>query len=149
VQPLLEGGVGLLPLATLCEMPAGKPVEQAIREVVHEIDRRLGNLPDHAQAVRLMTAAFILTGMRIPKERLSQVYEGVRIMHKTTAWDEVDERVSKLGVRLLLTFGRRQLGEPDSKTEAAITGIKDPDRLHRMAEALDSVKSWKALLSIK
>ena len=54
-------------------------------------------------------------------------------MPEKTAWDEFDERVSKLGVRLLLTFGRKQLGEPDSKAEAAITGIKDPDRLHRMA----------------
>jgi hypothetical protein len=40
----------------------------ALAEVVREIDRRLATEADHAQAVRLMTASFILTGLRVPKE---------------------------------------------------------------------------------
>src|SRR5712691_4446176 len=63
VQPFLEGGVGLLPLAPLCKMPAGKPLAEALREVVREIDRRLAREADRPKAVRLMTAAFILTGL--------------------------------------------------------------------------------------
>ena len=64
VEPFLCGGLGLLPLATLCRMPEDKPLAEALREVVREIDRRLIQECEHSQAVRLMTAAFILTGLR-------------------------------------------------------------------------------------
>src|SRR5262249_42137213 len=41
VTPFLRGGVGLLPLAPLCQMPEGQPLEEALRGVVQEIGRRL------------------------------------------------------------------------------------------------------------
>src|SRR5205823_5397976 len=66
VQAFLDGGPALLPLAPLCKLPMGIPLVQSLRNVVHEIDRRLALLPDHARAVRLMTAAFILSGLRVP-----------------------------------------------------------------------------------
>jgi hypothetical protein len=31
VEPFLQGGLGLLPLAPLCKMPAGKPLAEALR----------------------------------------------------------------------------------------------------------------------
>ena len=45
-----------------------------MRGVVREIDRRLLTECAHAQAVRLMTAAFVLTGLRIPRENLAPIY---------------------------------------------------------------------------
>jgi hypothetical protein len=62
VETFLHGGVALLSLATLCRMPEDKPVAEGLCGVVREIDRRLIQECEHAQAVRLMTAAFILTG---------------------------------------------------------------------------------------
>ncbi|MGH7135497.1 MAG: hypothetical protein ACREHD_07135, partial [Pirellulales bacterium] len=50
VEPFLHGGLGLLPLATLCRMPEDKPLAEALREVVREIDRRLIQECEHAQA---------------------------------------------------------------------------------------------------
>lgn len=79
--PFLHGGLGLLPLATLCKLPEGRPLREALRELVREIDRRLIQETDHAHAVRLMTAAYILTGLRVQKEDLASIYDGVRIMH--------------------------------------------------------------------
>lgn len=150
VQPFLEGGLGLLPLAPLCKMPAGKPLAQALRNVVREIDRRLATVPDHAQAVRLMSAAFILTGLRIPKESLSSIYGGVKIMHKTVAFDAiVEEAEIRTGHRFLLRQGRQRFGDPDPKIEAALTAIQEVDRLERMIDAVLTVKSWKALLAVK
>jgi hypothetical protein len=150
VELFLCGGIGLLPLAPLCKLPARKPLDQALRDVVHEIDRRLALLPDHAQAVRLMTAAFVLTGMRVPKDRISGLYEGVRIMHQTTAWDSaVDEGRVLTAHRALLKLGKTLFGKPGAKTEADLTSVQDPDRLERMLGAVLTVKSWKALLAVK
>src|SRR5579883_3104070 len=50
-QPLelfLSGGLGLLPLAPLCQLPADVPVEQTLREVIHQIDLRLGSEAPYA-----------------------------------------------------------------------------------------------------
>jgi len=119
-----------------------------LREVVREIDLRLIQEPDHAQAVRLMTAAFILTGLRVKKEQLANIYEGVRVMHESTAYDmAVEEGQIQGQIRTLLRQGRKLLGSPDPAMESALTSIQDVERLERMAEAILRVKSWQQLLS--
>jgi hypothetical protein len=152
VEPFLHGGLGLLPLATLCRMSEEIPLPEALRHVVREIDRRLLQETDHARAVRLMTAAFILTGLRVPKEDLPSIYDGVRIMHESTAYDVIlDEgRVEgdlRTSHRWLLRLGRKRFGAADSTTESALTSIKDLERLERMAEAVLTVNSWQELLA--
>ena len=91
VEAFLHGGISLLPLAPLCELPADRPVIDAMRDVVREIDRRLGNECDHAQASRLMTAAYILTGLRIRPDQLGSIYDGVKIMHESSAYQLILE----------------------------------------------------------
>jgi hypothetical protein len=98
LEPFLHGGLGLLPLATLCRMPEDKPRAEALQEVVREIDRRLIQECEHAQAVRLMTASFILTGLRVKKESLATIYEEVRVMHESTAYDQAMEEVKSAAV---------------------------------------------------
>ncbi len=146
VEPFLGGGIGLLPLATLCQLP--EPLPDALRQVVQEIDRRLARDSDHAQAVRLMTAAFILTGMRVAKEDLASIYSGVRIMHESTAFDmAVEEGEIRGKVLLLLRLGRKRFGPPDAQTESELSAIKDSERLDRMADAILTVASWQELLA--
>jgi hypothetical protein len=146
VEPFLKGGPGLLPLAPLCRLPPGRAVETAIREIVYEIDRRLLTLSDHAQAVRLMTAAFILTGLRIRKERLPELYDGVRIMSDMVAYDAyiMDERKS-----VLRKLGEKRFGRPGRRIEAALKAIEDLDRLERMIDVILDVTSWNELLAVQ
>jgi hypothetical protein len=148
VEPFLHGGLGLLPLAILCQMPENVPLPDALRQVVQEIDRRLLQETDHAQAVRLMTATFILTGLRVAKEDLSNIYDGVRIMHESTAYDVImDEGRLEGEIRLLLRLGRKRFGDPDPTTESTLRATKDLERLERMAEAILTVGSWEELLA--
>jgi hypothetical protein len=148
VEPFLHGGVALLPLATLCRMPEDTPLPDALREVVREIDRRLIQECEHAQAVRLMTAAFILTGLQVKKEQLPRIYEGVRVMHESTAYDQaMEEGEIRQSHRVLLQLGRKLWGSPDPSIESALSSIQDVERLDRMTEAILSVKSWQQLLS--
>ena len=148
VDPFLRGGLGLLPLAMLCRMPEERPLREALRDVVREIDRRLLGETDHAQAVRLMTAAFILTGLRVQKSDLANIYDGVRIMHESTAYDIIlDEGRLEGEIRLLLLLGQKRFGPAEPATEAALKATKDLERLERMGEAILTVSSWKELLA--
>src|SRR5207248_8650669 len=122
----------------------GRLLPDALREVVREIDRRLIQECEHAQAVRLMTAAFILTGLRVKKEQLASIYQGVRVMHESTAYDmAVEEGEIRNSHRVLLRQGRKLWGSPDATVESALKSIQDVARLERMAEAILTVKSWE------
>ena len=41
VELFLRGGLSLLPLAPLCQLPSDRPLTDVLRDVVREIDRRL------------------------------------------------------------------------------------------------------------
>ena len=150
--------MGLLPLATLCQTPAGKDLQDGLRDIVREIDRRLVQEVDHARAVRLMNASFILAGSRLPKESLGPIYQGVRIMHESTAYDVwVEESLAKGRkegrlegeINLLLRLGARQFGAPDAETKRALQVLQDLERLERMVDAILTAKSWQELLSTR
>jgi hypothetical protein len=147
-EPFLQGGAGLLPLATLCKLPAGRPVAAGLRDIVQEIERRLVSECDHAKANRLMTAAFILTGLRIQRDAADSVFEGVTLMHDSSTYQMIlDEGAVREDQRILLRLGQKRLGPPDSETAQAIKALKDLDRLERWTDAILTVASWPELLS--
>jgi hypothetical protein len=90
VDEFVHGPVGLLPLATLCKMPPGVSLQAALRQVIADLDRRLCALPEQAKAVRLMSAAHILTTSQISRRMAASVFAGVKIMHTKSYWDEVE-----------------------------------------------------------
>jgi hypothetical protein len=148
VESYLKAGVAALPLATLCQMPSDMPLPEALRDVVREIDRRLGKEASHAEAVRLMTTAYILTGLRVAKGDLVSIYKGIGLMQESTAFDEaIEEGSISTSHRLLLRQGRKRFGPPDAATESALTAIKDLERLERLADAILTATSWQELLA--
>jgi hypothetical protein len=169
VKSFLSGGLQWLPLAMLCQMPPDRALADAMREVVHEIDRRLALECEHARAVRLMTAAFVLSGLRVERDALGPIFEGVRVMHQeSTAFDYYVEEGMAKGMakglakgmtkgmtegaiqtahRYLLRQGQKRLGPPEPATVAALNEIQEIDRLDRLADAMLSASSWQELLA--
>jgi predicted transposase YdaD len=155
-QSFLTGGLGLLPLAPLCQLPADVPVEQALRELVHQIDRRLAAEAPYERAVKLMTAAFVLTGIRVARDRLTDVFRGVKIMHESSAFDLYEEKGRQEGRqegrleeshRMLLRQGRHRFGAPAPDAEEALRSVRDLDRLERLADAILTANTWQELLA--
>jgi hypothetical protein len=148
LAPFLTGGLGLLPLATLCDLASASSLDAALKSLVGEIDRRLRAETTHADAVRLMMASYILAGMRVKRGLLSSIFRGVTLMQETTAWDEMlEEGELRLAYRWLLRQGQRRLGPVDEATEATVRAIRDLDRLDRMADAVLTASNWQELLS--
>lgn len=99
-----------------------------------------------------MTAAYILTGLRVKKGDLSSIYKGVRLMQDSTAYDEILEEGELRGElkrshRLLLRLGRKRFGNPDAATESELIAIKDLERLERLADAILTAETWQELLA--
>ncbi len=160
VADLLRLNLSALPLATLGELPVDRPKTDALRAVAQEIVRRLNAETDPADAARLLTAAFTLTGMRADVSELETIYRGMGVMSATTAWDAALEEGERRGeirgerrgeiqgqLRVLLRLGQKQLGPPDAATEAELKAVRDLDRLERLADAILTAKSWAELLA--
>jgi predicted transposase YdaD len=156
----LTGGLALLPLAPLCQLPVDVPLEQALREVIHQIDQRLASEAPYARAVQLMTAAFVMTGLRVGRQALADIFRGVKIMHESSAFTLYEEKGRQEGRqeglqegrveeshRLLLRLGRQRFGAADAATEAALQAIRDLDRLERLADVVLTATSWQELLA--
>jgi hypothetical protein len=129
-------------------LPPEQPLTDALRNVVREIDRRLAEECTHAKAARLMTAAFILTGLRVQRDMLNSIYDGVHVMHDSSALELIlEEGAVKEAKRLLLRIGQKRLGPASEEMRASLQAINDLDRLDRLADAVLSAASWSELLA--
>jgi hypothetical protein len=137
VEPFLTGGLGLLPLAVLCAMPPDVSLEQALARVVAEIHRRVKAETSPAEAVKMMTAAYMLTGMRVERAIADQIYEEYGMLEESTTYQGTIEKGRiREAHRILLRQGRTRFGPPDAATETALTSVNDLERLERMTDAV-------------
>jgi hypothetical protein len=134
VDTLLAGGLGTLPLA---------PLPAVISRLV---ERALAELPE-PEAGRLLTGAFVLTGLRIVPELAVPMFQGVRAMRDSTTYQYILDEGRALEARdFLLMMGRGRFGEPDAATKAMVQGITDLERLHQLGQRVLTAATWQELL---
>jgi hypothetical protein len=148
VQRFLAGHLGTLPLAPLCRLPENVPMEEALADVIRRMDERLQHAVPPQQAALLLNTAYILTGLRVPRPILGQLFQGVRAMRESSAYQAIlDEgRIESLQ-QTLLRLGRRKFGSPTDAITAVIMATSDRERLERMTDQLLIVSNWEELLA--
>jgi predicted transposase YdaD len=145
VEAILEGGVGLLPLAPLCNVTSA-----ALPGVIQRMAARIeGEAPDEAGT--LWTSTYVLMGLRYSREFAAQLLKGVRGMKESSTYqailEEGEARGEAKGERnLLLRLGTRRFGAPDASTRIAIEAITSVERLEQLGDKLLEVESWAELL---
>jgi hypothetical protein len=150
-EELLRGALGTLPLAMLGALPEGVNLVEGLTGVAQRLIQRLQQEATPAQTKRLLTAAFLLTGLRVKRNVGKQIFQGVQAMRDSDTYlailDEGSERQTR---RLILKMAQKHLGQPDEQTLTRLEGITDLDRLERIHERLfdraAEVHSWQDLL---
>ncbi len=152
VEPLLTGGLGLLPLAPLADVPADD-----LENVIARIQKRVGVEASPAEANNLWTAAYVLLGLQYSEGFASQLFQRVRTMEESATYQAIVAQGRAEGVVLgqlqalravLLDLGSPRFGEPDEATRAALEAITEPQRLRELARRLQAVSSWAELLDL-
>jgi hypothetical protein len=148
VEALLASGLGTLPLAPLCRLPEGMSLEDGMRWVVSRVIERLDREGDPALARRLFTATFVLSGLRLDRQQVRTLFQGVRAMRESDTYQAIlDEgRIESLQ-QTVLRLGRKRFGEPDEAVRREVLGITDLVRLAQLTEDLLDVSTWQELLS--
>jgi hypothetical protein len=151
-EDLLAGSLGILPLAVLGRVAADVPLEQGLAAVVQRLVDRLAREVSPEQARRLLTSAYTLTGMRLPRTRVRQLFlQGVRAMpvdmrDSDTYLAIMDEGAEKQAKKTLLRLGEQRFGAPEEAIRTQLSAINDLDRLDRLSDQLLRVHSWQELL---
>ncbi len=171
VERLLTSGLGTLPLAVLGQIPAGRTPDEVLPEVIAQLVQRIEGEAPPEQAPILLTASYVLMGLRLSRERAIELFQGVRKMRDSTTYQAIlDEGRAEGEIkgraegeikgraegeikgraeearRLLLRLGRKHLGDPDATVETTVRAIADVERLEQMVERITEVASWQDLL---
>ncbi len=150
VADLLKADVGVLPLAVLGELPPGVDLEAGLAAVIHQIIERLLIEAPPEQVRRLLTAAYVLTGLRIPKQLSLQMFQGVKAMRESETYMGIlEEGAIEHAKKMIVRLGKASIGPPDESVTARLTALgtaEELDRLDRMIERIHKVKTWQELL---
>jgi hypothetical protein len=119
-----------------------------LKQVVHTIDARLRAETTPAEAGKLLMATYLLTGMRVAREALAAIFQGVGTVQESSAYQVILDEGKVMGIhQTILRLGRKRFGPPTAHQEQVILGISDLDRLGRISEAVLAVSSWDELLA--
>jgi hypothetical protein len=161
VDAILQGGVGLLPLAPLCNIS-----QNALPDVIRQMEQRIEvSAPD--EAATLWTSTYILMGLRYPQEFAAQLLRGVRAMKESSTYQAILQEGEAKGEargeargrvegeakgrvegerNVLLRLGARRFGEPDAFTLETIQAITSLERLDQLNDRLLEAENWSELL---
>lgn len=144
---LLQSGLGTLPLAPLGRLPEGVALEEALPGLIERLTERLQNEAPAPEAARLLTAAFVLTGLRLARDRAVQMFQGVRPMLESDTYQYIlDQGSTREAHRILLRQGRKRFGEASEDVQTAVKSVTDIERLERMSERLLEAATWQEVL---
>jgi predicted transposase YdaD len=155
VERLLTSGLGTLPLAVLGQLPEGRPADEALAEVIARLSERIETEASPEQGPILLTASFVLMGLRLSRDRAIELFQGVRKMRESTTYQAIlDEGRAEGEIKgraeeareLLLRLGRKKLGAPNAAEEQTVRALTDVERLEMLVERLLDVNTWTELL---
>jgi hypothetical protein len=96
---------------------------------------------------RLLTAAFVLTGLRVPREVATNVFQGVRAMKDSDTYMAILDEGREIEARKWLLFqGEERFGAPEESVKTRLESITDLERLERLGRRLLRASSWQELL---
>ncbi len=149
-EPLLTGGLALLPLA-----PISAVTEPELPGIIKRMEQRLSSQRGRKQAPIVWGAAYILLGLRYSPALSAQLFRGVMSMKESSTYQAILEEGRQEGrsegavaeaKKVLRLQGDDAFGPPDARTAALIERINDLAQLEDLARRMRSATSWRDLL---
>jgi hypothetical protein len=148
VETLLAGGLGVAPLAVLGRFPEGVTPEEGLPGVIERLAQRIEADAPPADQGKLLTAAFILSGMRVGRGQLNQLFQRVFAMRESSGYQIIlDEGRVEEAQKIIRRLASKRLGSPDQTAESTLRAIDDLERLDRIIDRLDDAADWQDLLA--
>jgi len=149
-DPLLTGGLALLPLA-----PISAVTEAELPGIIQRMGRRLESRRARRRAEVVWASAYLLLGLRYSPALAAELFRGVVSMKESSTYQAILEEGRTEGraegavaeaKKMLRLQGDDAFGPPDSRAAAAIERLDDLPRLEEMLRRVRTAGSWPELL---
>jgi hypothetical protein len=148
VETLLAGGLGVAPLALLGRFPEGVTPEEGLPGVIERLAQRIETEAAPEDQGKLLTAAFILSGLRVERGQLNQLFQRVFAMRESSGYQIIlDEGRVEEAQKIIRRLASKRLGSPDQTAESTLRAIDDLERLERISDRLNEAADWQDLLA--
>jgi hypothetical protein len=150
-EAFLTASLGILPLAVLGQTAEGVPLEEGLAGIVQSLIDRLTREATPEQARKLLASAFTLAGLRLRRDAVRRLFQGVRAMpvdmrDSDTYLAIMDEGREAQVKNDILLLGAQRFGAADQVVTTRLAALSDLDRLNRMVGRLLAASSWQDLL---
>jgi hypothetical protein len=136
-----------MPLAILAKLPPEVSPEVGVAETVGQILERLSQEHSPAVGAKLLTASFVLSGLRVSKSIAMSLFAGVHAVQESVTYQAIVEEGEIKGARkFILRLGKKKFGRTPAAVTKALEAIEDLDRLERLSDRLLTAKNWTDLL---
>jgi hypothetical protein len=105
-EELLAADLGVVPLAMLGRLPEGLPLEDGLAAVAQRVAERVAAESPPERAKKLLTNAYLLSGLRVSRDAAARIFRGVRVMQESDTYlailDEGQEKCARddiLGIK--------------------------------------------------
>ena len=150
-EPLLTGGLALLPLA-----PISAVTEAELPGIIQRMGRRLSGRRGRRRAEVVWAAAYLLLGVRYSPALAAHLFRGVVSMKESSTYQAILEEGRVEGrtegavleaKKMLRLLGDDAFGLPSAVTAAQIERINDLPPLEELLKRVRTATSWQELLS--
>jgi len=146
-EDLLRADLGVAPLAMLGRLPENLSLEHGLTAVAQRLVERITKEAPADRARKLLTDAYLLTGLRLRRDAAAGIFRGVRAMHESDTYlailEEGEEKATRDSV---LAVGEERLGTPDESIKTQLSNITDLARLKRMVRRAAKAADWQDIL---
>jgi hypothetical protein len=146
-EELLAADLGVVPLAMLGRLPENLSLEDGLTVIAHRVLERVTKEAPADRARKLLTDAYLLTGLRLRRDAAARIFRGVRAMQESDTYLAIlDEGQEKALREVILVQGEDRLGPPDDSIKAQLNNVLDLNRLKRMVRKTPNAASWQDIL---
>jgi hypothetical protein len=146
-EELLGGDLGVAPLAMLGRLPEQLSLEDGLTAIAQRVVERLTKEAPPDRAKKLLTDAFLLTGLRVRRDVAARIFGGVRAMQESDTYLAIlDEGQEKFAREAILLFGEERFGTHEEWVKVQLNNVMDLEHLRRMVRRAAKAASWQEIL---
>lgn len=153
---ILQGPVGLLPTALLCDE------KMNVESIIAEMDRRIQAEATPKEAESLWAASYFLMGLRYEPDTVARFLPKGRHMKESTTYQAALEEGRQTGIqigrqegrreeaiRMLLRLGQKAYGAAGARVQEQLESLESVEKIEALIERVNEVTSWDELLPRK
>jgi len=143
LQPLMNGGLGTLPLTALTD-----EAQPQLTSVVRRIEQRLRNESEGQIVEKARTSLMLLLGLRYDDQTITTLGEELMNWEDSSTARMLIRRGRLEEVRrAIVLVGEPKLGPTSETTKQRLDAVSDPTLLERLLPSIHTARSWDELLA--